>query len=81
VASLEVPAEFVAFRVNTVAPRAEVGVPEITQVLALTVKVEGRAEVPFLIPQDVTEAPLALRVVGDTDIAAPTTPVVPVAPE
>jgi hypothetical protein len=70
----------VAFKVNIVAPKVAVGVPEITQVLAFTVKVAGRAVVPPLIPHEVTEAPFSVSVVGETDIADPAVPVVPEAP-
>ena len=54
------------------------GVPEITQVVGATVRVPGRAVVPPLIAQAVTEAPFAATVEGVTVIRVPVVPVVPV---
>ena len=63
-----------------VADKTAVGVPEITQVVALIDNVPGRAVVPPLIAQAVTDAPLAVTVGGVTDMAVFTEPEVPVAP-
>lgn len=71
----------VARNVKVVAESVLEGVPEITQVLAFTLKPEGNAVVPDLIPQAVIAAPLAARVVGEMLIAWPTVPLVPLAPE
>ena len=57
------------------------GVPEITQVDASTDRPAGKAVVEALIAQAVTLAPRGESVVGETDIATPTLPVVPVALE
>jgi hypothetical protein len=56
------------------------GVPEITQVFGSTVVHAGRAAVGILIPQEVIAEPLSVRVVGETLIATPTVPDVPLAP-
>ena len=71
----EAPVAFEAFNVCVVAVCAVVGVPEITQVVALTERPAGRAAVAG---QAVTADPLADRVLGVIDIAVPTLPVVPV---
>ena len=54
------------------------GVPEITQV---EVFILNPTESAGVATQLVTTAPLLLRVVGVTDMATPTLPEVPVAPE
>ena len=76
-ASAEVPAEFVATKVNRVGKRTEVGIPEMRQVFADTLRVAGKAVVPNLIAQDVIEAPLAFKVDGETDMEDPMVPIVP----
>ena len=81
VASAETPTEFVACKVNDVASINAVGVPEITQVVACTVRVPGRAVVADFIPHAVMAAPLAFKVVGETDMALLIFTEVPVAPE
>ena len=79
-ASAESPALLVATRVNGVAEIAWVGVPEISQVVALTDSPVGSAVVPPLMPQPVTAPPRAFRSVGVTLIGCPWVPLVPVAP-
>jgi hypothetical protein len=67
VAADDVPAEFVASKVKVVEAKEAVGVPEMTQVVALTVRVPGKdpaLALPDLIPQAETEAPLLIKVVG-----------------
>jgi hypothetical protein len=58
--------------------KVPVGVPEITQVEVLILSPTESAGVAT---QLVIAAPLLLSVVGVTDIATPTVPEVPVAPE
>ena len=53
----------------------------MTQVVAFTVSVPGKAVVGILIWQVVIAEPLSERVVGEIDMAELTTPLVPVAPE
>ena len=72
------PAEFVAVTVYEVEVRVAVGVPLITHVELLILRVPGRAGETV---QFVIAAPLVARVVGETDIAAPTGPEVPAEPE
>ncbi len=55
-----------------------VGVPEITQVEVL---IDNPTVSAGVATQLVISAPLLLSVVGETDIATPTEPEVPVAPE
>ena len=76
-AEAEVPTELVAVTLKSVAPIAAAGVPEITQVEVSKVNPVGRAGA---IAQFVIAAPLAERVVGETDIGEPNVPLVPVAP-
>ena len=78
VASADAPTEFVALRVYVVDASTAVGVPEITQVKAFTDRPDGRAVVLDFIAHAVTLAPLFASVVGVTDIAVFTVPVVPV---
>jgi len=80
VASEEVPAEFVATIVYSVAAKMASGVPEITQVEEFTEAQLGNAVLPDFTPQAVTLAPRLFKVVGETDIAFPKVPDVPVAP-
>jgi hypothetical protein len=73
----------VATKVNVVADKVAVGVPEITQVVALTESVTGNNPAladPALIAHAVMADPFALKVVGVTDIAVPAVPEVPAAP-
>jgi hypothetical protein len=80
-ASVDCPAELLATRVKVVALRTAFGVPEITQVLPLTVAHPGSGVVPDFMLQDVIAAPLADSVFGETDIATPNVPLVPADPE
>ena len=74
--AVPVPAEFTAETVKFVEVRVTLGVPLITQVVALILSPEGSAGE---IVQEVTPAPLLFSVVGVTVIKLPTTPLVPVA--
>jgi hypothetical protein len=56
-----------------------VGIPEITQVVALTEAHDGRAGLPDFIRQAVMLAPFLWSNVGATDIVVPTVPILPVA--
>lgn len=76
-ASLDVPTEFEACKVNEVDAKAASGVPEITQVLGCTDAHDGSAMVPDLISQAVMAAPRLLSVVGITENAEPKVPVAP----
>ena len=70
-----------ALRVYDVLLKIAFGVPEITQVVELTVAQVGSAVVPVLMAHPVIVAPLVDNVVGDMDMAVPNVPLVPVAPE
>ena len=79
-ASAELPAEFVAIKVNWVEVSGASGVPEITQVEVFTEAQEGSDVVEAFTAQFVIEAPRASREVGLTENATATVPEVPVAP-
>ena len=70
-----VPAEFVTVTVYDVEESVAVGVPLITQLDELILRVPGSAGE---IVQFVIAAPLSFKVDGVTDIAEPTEPVLPV---
>jgi hypothetical protein len=74
--AVPVPAEFTAETVKFVEVRLTLGVPLITQVVALILSPEGSAGEMV---QEVTPPPLLFSVVGVTVIKLPTTPLVPVA--
>ena len=69
------PAELVAVIVQLVVDKVPVGVPLITQVVALMLAHTGRVGE---LEQAVTLAPFAVSVEGVTDIAVPTNPLFPV---
>ena len=71
------PALFIAVMVYDVEVKTSVGVPVITHVELLIDAHAGKAGLAL---QLVIEAPLSFNVVGKTDIATPTLPLVPVAP-
>jgi hypothetical protein len=56
------------------------GVPEMTQVVGLIHAHDGNWVVFDLMLQSKIDAPLLDRVVGDTDMAWPSVPIVPTAP-
>ncbi len=71
------PAEFVAVTVNALEAKVTVGVPLMTHVELFIESPAGNAVV---VEHDEIAAPRLLKVVGVTDIATPTDPLVPVAP-
>ena len=75
--AVEDPTEFTEVTVNAVEAKVTVGVPLITQVELSIERPEGNAVV---VEHDEIAAPRLFKVVGDTDIATPTDPLVPVAP-
>jgi hypothetical protein len=74
---VENPAEFVAVTVKAVEGKVTVGVPLITQV---ELSIDSPAGKAVVVVQDEIAAPRLFKVVGFTDIATPTDPLVPVAP-
>jgi hypothetical protein len=76
-AAAELPAELVAVMLKRVGLKPATGVPEIIQVVVFRLRPVGRLGVTL---QFVMAAPLLFNVVGVTDIATPTWPLVPLAP-
>ena len=74
---MEDPAEFVAVTVNAVEAKVTFGVPLITQV---ELSIDSPAGKAVVVVQDEIAAPRLFKVVGVTDIATPTDPLVPAAP-
>ena len=71
------PTELVAVTINAVEAKVTVGVPLMTQV---ELSIERPAGSGVKVEQSVITAPRLFKVVGDTDIATPKAPLVPVAP-
>ncbi len=71
------PAELVAVTVKAVEAKVTVGIPLITQV---ELSIDSPAGNAVVVEHDEISAPRIFKVVGDTDIATPTNPLVPVAP-
>ena len=80
-ASEEAPAELFATIIKLVAVKTVFGVPDITQVFGFTDAHGGSVLVPLLIPQLVITAPLFFKDAGDTAIAEPVVPFMPLALE
>jgi hypothetical protein len=74
---LEAPAKLKAVTVSTVGAITLLGVPEITHVRELSESPVGKLGVT---EQLLIAAPLLARVVGFTDMATPTLPLLPLAP-
>ena len=71
------PAEFVVVTEKAVESKVSVGVPLMAHV---KLSIESPVGSGGLVEQFVIAAPRLFKVVGDTDIATSTTPLVPVAP-
>ncbi len=74
---MDEPAELVAVTVKGLETKVPAGVPLITQVELSIERPAGNVEV---VVQDEIAAPRLFKVVGVTDIATPTDPLVPAAP-